>query len=167
MTSSRRSPSSNQIAEGGGGPRLLEARAQIRYNHSFLLSDCRRHRLRCLARTLSLESAVPYFTPHAINNNGVCRRCELPLDLNYEVDLWGRIQAHRKRFEGRGTGDSGRSANCALLSLQAELAVDYFEARANDDADEKLLLDTVKSYEEAYRITNNRFQGGSRRANRM
>ena len=26
--------------------------------------------------------------------------------------------------------------------------------------DEKLLLDTVKSYEEAYRITNNRFQGG-------
>ena len=47
----------------------------------------------------------------------------------------------------------------ALLSLQAELAIDYFEARSAD-AQEKLLNDTVKEYEEAYRITNNRFEGG-------
>jgi NodT family efflux transporter outer membrane factor (OMF) lipoprotein len=37
--------------------------------------------------------------------------------------------------------------------------VDYFEARSAD-AQEKLLNDTVHDYEEAYRITNNRFEGG-------
>ncbi len=46
-----------------------------------------------------------------------------------------------------------------MLSLQAELAVDYFEARSAD-AQEKLLNDTVKDFDEAYRITKNRFEGG-------
>ena len=46
-----------------------------------------------------------------------------------------------------------------LLSLQAELAVDYFELRAAD-AEKKLLIDTVAQYQEALRVTNNRFQGG-------
>jgi hypothetical protein len=49
------------------------------------------------------------------------------------------------------------------LSLQAELAVDYFEARRG--AQEKLLNDTVKYYEEAYHH-NNRFDGGSLRSRR-
>ncbi len=47
----------------------------------------------------------------------------------------------------------------AMLSLQSELAIDYFEARTAD-AQEKLLNDTVKDYEEAFRITTNRFEGG-------
>ncbi len=46
-----------------------------------------------------------------------------------------------------------------MLSLQSELAIDYFEARTAD-AQEKLLNDTVKDYEEAFRITTNRFEGG-------
>jgi NodT family efflux transporter outer membrane factor (OMF) lipoprotein len=133
--------------------RLVEARSQIRYNHSFLYP------------TIGVSPSVlgerdsnqqPYFTAPP-NNTGLAN-LTLPLDLNYEVDLWGRIRrtVNASKEETQATA---ADLQTALLSLQAELAVDYFEARAND-AEEKLLLDTVKSYEEAYRITNNRFQGG-------
>ena len=46
-----------------------------------------------------------------------------------------------------------------LLSLQAEVALDYFELRSAD-AQQKLLNDTVVQYEEALRVTTNRYTGG-------
>jgi NodT family efflux transporter outer membrane factor (OMF) lipoprotein len=143
---------SNQTLKAAAA-RLIEARSQIRYNHSFLFPT--------IGASPSVvgerySNARPYFVAPA-SNNGTAD-LQLPLDLNYEVDLWGRIRrtVNASREEAQATA---ADLQTALLSLQAELAVDYFEARAND-ADEKLLLDTVKSYEEAYRITTNRFQGG-------
>ncbi|HEY4008634.1 MAG TPA: efflux transporter outer membrane subunit, partial [Acidobacteriaceae bacterium] len=46
-----------------------------------------------------------------------------------------------------------------LLSLQAELAIDYLNLRS-DDALQQLLNDTVTQYKEAVRITRNRYNGG-------
>ena len=91
------------------------------------------------------------------NGNGV-GEIQLPLDLNYEVDLWGRVRRTVSAAREEAQASAG-DLQTALLSLQAELAVDYFEARSAD-AEEKLLNDTVKDYEEAYRITTNRFEGG-------
>jgi NodT family efflux transporter outer membrane factor (OMF) lipoprotein len=98
----------------------------------------------------------PYF--NAANANNGEGNLELPFELNYEVDLWGRIRrgVSAAREEAQA---SAADLQTALLSLQAELAVDYFEARSAD-AQEKLLNDTVHDYEEAYRVTNNRFEGG-------
>ena len=48
----------------------------------------------------------------------------------------------------------------ARLSLQAELVMDYFELRAAD-AQKQLLDETVKAFEAALRLTQNRFQGGA------
>lgn len=143
---------SNQTLKAAAA-RLVEARAQIRYNHSFLYP------------TIGASPAVagerisaqrPYFSSQLASSGEA--DLQLPLDLSYEVDLWGRIRrtVNLSKEEAQATA---ADLQTALLSLQAELAVDYFEARSND-AEEKLLLDTVKSYEEAYRITNNRFQGG-------
>jgi NodT family efflux transporter outer membrane factor (OMF) lipoprotein len=99
---------------------------------------------------------APYF--NAANANNGEGNLELPFELNYEVDLWGRIRrgVSAAREEAQA---SAADLQTALLSLQAELAVDYFEARSAD-AQEKLLNDTVHDYEEAYRVTNNRFEGG-------
>jgi NodT family efflux transporter outer membrane factor (OMF) lipoprotein len=83
---------------------------------------------------------------------------QLPLDFNYEIDLWGRIR-HGVNASREQAQASAADVQTAMLSLQAELAIDYFEARSAD-ADEKLLKDTVREYEEAYRITTNRFEGG-------
>lgn len=98
----------------------------------------------------------PYFSAASANNG--TGDIQIPFDLNYEIDLWGRVRrsVSAAREEAQA---SAADLQTALLSLQAELAVDYFEARSAD-AQEKLLNDTVKDYEEAFRITTNRFEGG-------
>jgi NodT family efflux transporter outer membrane factor (OMF) lipoprotein len=133
--------------------RLLEARAQIKFTHSFLYPT--------LGATPSIagereSNQLPYFNAPS-NNNGLAN-LQLPLDLSYEVDLWGKVRRtiNASKEEAQATA---ADLQTSLLSLQAELAIDYFEARA-DDAEAKLLDDTVQSFEEAYRVTNNRFVGG-------
>ena len=46
------------------------------------------------------------------------------------------------------------------LSLQAELAIDYFELRAAD-AQQRLLDDTVKAYSDSLELTQARLEGGA------
>jgi NodT family efflux transporter outer membrane factor (OMF) lipoprotein len=103
------------------------------------------------------SSYRPYFTVANSRGNGV-GDIQLPVDLNYEIDVWGRVRhtVNAAREEAQATAADRQTV---MLSLQAELAVDYFEARSAD-AQEKLLNDTVKYYEEAFRITTNRFEGG-------
>jgi NodT family efflux transporter outer membrane factor (OMF) lipoprotein len=98
----------------------------------------------------------PYFTTTG-PNTGVADLL-LPFQLNYEVDLWGRVRRNitAAQEESQATAADRQTA---LLSLQAELAVDYFELRAAD-AEQKLLNDTVVQYTDALRVTNNRFVGG-------
>jgi NodT family efflux transporter outer membrane factor (OMF) lipoprotein len=98
----------------------------------------------------------PYF--NATNANNGDANLILPLQVNYEVDLWGAvhrsINSAREEFQA-----TAADRETALLSIQAELAIDYFDLRAAD-AQQKLLNDTVAQYENAVRITNNRFLGG-------
>jgi NodT family efflux transporter outer membrane factor (OMF) lipoprotein len=98
----------------------------------------------------------PYFTA-ADANNGEADLL-LPLQLNYEVDLWGTLRRNitAAKEESQATAADRQTI---LLSLQAELALDYFELRAAD-AQQKLFNDTVGEYQEAVRITNNRYLGG-------
>jgi NodT family efflux transporter outer membrane factor (OMF) lipoprotein len=93
----------------------------------------------------------------AENNNGESELL-LPLQVNYEVDLWGAVRRNitAAREESQATAADRQNI---LLSLQAELATDYFELRAAD-AQQKLLNDTVLQYADFVRITNNRYIGG-------
>jgi len=83
---------------------------------------------------------------------------QLPLDLSYEADLWGRI--------GRTVEASQASAQASAadletirLSLHGDLAADYFQLRALD-TEKQLLDETVGVYEKALELTTNRYQGG-------
>ncbi len=98
----------------------------------------------------------PYFTPPTPNNG--TGDIQLPLDLSYEVDLWGQVRRQVAESKEEAQATAADLAN-VLLSLEAELAVDYFEVRAAD-AEKKLLDDTVGQYREALRVTTNRFEGG-------
>ena len=80
-------------------------------------------------------------------------------DVSYELDLWGRIRRSiaSARNEAQATA---ADLETARLSLQAELALDYFELRSAD-AQQRLLDDTVKAFQEALQFTTNRFEGGA------
>jgi NodT family efflux transporter outer membrane factor (OMF) lipoprotein len=104
------------------------------------------------------ESAnQPYF-PSTLANNGE-GNFSLPVDLNYEIDLWGRVRRGVTSAREQAQASDADLEN-ARLSLHAELALDYFGLRAAD-AQEKLLDDTVKAYESAVQLTRDRYEGGA------
>ena len=82
----------------------------------------------------------------------------LPGDVSYEIDAWGRI---RRNVEyARETAQASAADLATLnLSLEAELATDYFELRSAD-AQEKLLDSSVDDYEKTLQLTENRHNGG-------
>jgi NodT family efflux transporter outer membrane factor (OMF) lipoprotein len=99
----------------------------------------------------------PYFSNALANNGG--GNFALPVDLNYEIDLWGRIRRGVTSAREQAQA-SDADLETARLSLHSELAIDYFGLRAAD-AQEKLLDDTVKAYESAVQLTQDRFEGGA------
>jgi NodT family efflux transporter outer membrane factor (OMF) lipoprotein len=104
-----------------------------------------------------LSANQPYFPRSSVN--GGTGSFILPVDLSYEVDLWGRVRrtVSASREEAQASAADLQTAN---LSLHAELAVDYFELRTAD-AQQQLLDETVKVYADALRLTRNRFEGGA------
>jgi NodT family efflux transporter outer membrane factor (OMF) lipoprotein len=134
--------------------RFREARALIRFNNASLYPTVG---VAPFAGGLRESSNRPYFNASNSKGNGV-GDIQLPVDMNYEIDVWGRVRRTVSAAREEAQASAG-DRQTVLLSLQAELAFDYFEARSAD-AQEKLLNDTVKYYEEAYRITTNRFEGG-------
>ena len=82
----------------------------------------------------------------------------LPFDVSYQADVWGRV---RKNVESYREQAQASAADLATvnLSMHADLAIDYFQARSLD-AEEQLLNSTVKQYEQALELNENRFQGG-------
>src|ERR1700691_1698935 len=83
----------------------------------------------------------------------------LPFDLDYEIDLWGRI--HRTVAQAREEAQaSDADLETSRLSLHAELAFDYFDLRSAD-AQSKLLRDTVKAFQSALQLTEDRYNGGA------
>ena len=98
----------------------------------------------------------PYFNPPNPNHPEV--DYQVPFTINYEVDLWGRIRRTIDAAKEEAQASAGDYQNMQL-SIQSDLAVDYFELRSAD-AERKLLDETISDYQEALRITTNRFEGG-------
>jgi NodT family efflux transporter outer membrane factor (OMF) lipoprotein len=73
-------------------------------------------------------------------------------------DLWGQI---RRTIESATATAQASAADIenARLSIQGEVALDYFQLRGQD-AQKQLLDSTVKAYEEALRLTVHRYDQG-------
>jgi len=82
----------------------------------------------------------------------------LPFDFSYEVDVWGRVRLTVESYREQAQASAADLAT-VNLSMHADLAIDYFQARSLD-AEEQLLNSTVTQYEDALELTLSRFQGG-------
>lgn len=82
----------------------------------------------------------------------------LPLTLSYQVDVWGRVRRTVESYREQAQASAADLAT-VNLSMHADLAVYYFQARSLD-AEERLLNSTVKQYEQAAELTRSLYQGG-------
>jgi NodT family efflux transporter outer membrane factor (OMF) lipoprotein len=134
--------------------RLREARALVRFNRAALFPTISTS----VGASSIRESANQPFRSSGVNV-GSSGDLLLSLDMSYELDLWGRVRrtVASARREAEATA---ADLETARLSLEAELALDYFELRAAD-AQKQLLDETVTAFEAALRLTTNRFEGGA------
>ncbi|WP_454871341.1 efflux transporter outer membrane subunit [Paraburkholderia xenovorans] len=79
-------------------------------------------------------------------------------DASWEPDLWGRVSRSVEGAKAEAQA-SAADTQAALLSMQAELATDYFELRGLDQ-ERQLLDDTIEAYRQALELTQHRYAGG-------
>ena len=127
-----------------------QARAVIAINRSYLRPTV---------------STGPYITSNHVSANAptgllgaTFGNFVLPVDFNYELDLWGRIRrgitSAREQFQA-----SSADRENIKLSLQSEVAVDYFELHGLD-AEAEILANNVVAFQKALDLTKNRYEGG-------
>ncbi len=80
------------------------------------------------------------------------------LNTSWELDLWGRV---RRQVEADEANAQASAADLAgmRLSIQAELAQNYFTLRVNDTLS-KLLEATLAAYEKSLTLTRNQYASG-------
>jgi NodT family efflux transporter outer membrane factor (OMF) lipoprotein len=82
----------------------------------------------------------------------------LPFDASWEPDFWGRIRS-TVRANIYAAQASAADLENVRLSVQAELAADYFELRAQDSLKE-VFDSTVIAYQDALNLTRAQYRAG-------
>jgi NodT family efflux transporter outer membrane factor (OMF) lipoprotein len=145
-------PSNQTLKEAEANFR--QARAAIRFNRA---AEAPTIGVAPSISAVRASANQPYTSPSLVNNG--TGDFTLPVDLSYEVDLWGRIRRTVTAAKEQAQA-SAAELDTVRLSLHAEVAIDYFEVR-NADAQKQLLDDTVKAYSDALQLTKYRFEGGA------
>jgi NodT family efflux transporter outer membrane factor (OMF) lipoprotein len=145
-------PSNQTLKEAEANFR--QARAAIRFNRA---AEAPTIGVAPSISAVRASANQPYFTQSLVNNGS--GQFTLPVDLSYEVDLWGRIRRAVTASKEQAQA-SAADLDTVRLSLHAELAIDYFEVRSAD-AQKQLLDATVKAYSDALQLTQYRFEGGA------
>ena len=128
-----------------------QARAAIRFNRSNLFPT--------ISTGPSLANQrISSNRPFGFPGQAVGSDFSLPVDVSYEVDLWGRVR--RTVASAREeTQASAADLENVKLSLEADLASDYYEAHSLD-LQRQILDNTTESYQKALDLTRRRFEGG-------
>jgi outer membrane protein, multidrug efflux system len=97
-------------------------------------------------------------TGQAIGQPATYNDFTVPLDLGYEVDLWGRVRrsVESARAQAHASADD---LEAIKLSIQAEVALDYFALRALD-SEQGVLRSSVKVFSKSFDLTVDRRTGG-------
>jgi NodT family efflux transporter outer membrane factor (OMF) lipoprotein len=107
-----------------------------------------------VTRSLASSTLSPgTFTPVGKNT-----AYTIPLDISWTLDVFGQV---RRSVEANRASAQASAAAAAFsrLTLETELAVDYFQLRTLD-AQAQLLEDTAAGYEKSLELTENRYNAG-------
>jgi len=129
-----------------------QARAVLRYNRAAYYPTI-------TGGASATRNRISNHRPASIVANGITYNdYQIPLQLSYEVDVWGRVRRTVESYRDQAQASAADLAT-VNLSMHAELATDYFQARTLD-AEEQLLNSTVTQYEQALALIQSRFSGG-------
>jgi len=137
--------------------------AEARYRQALaLVSGARAELFPTLSASASQtrsRAAAGRINQSQINTGGgVVTNYNLALDASWEPDLWGRVRRNIEANEASALASAADLSN-TRLSLQAQLAQDYFQLRALD-SQQQLFNETVTAYQKALDLTNNRYASG-------
>jgi len=107
--------------------------------------------------TVNAGAAYTHSQP-AGNTSGAIDQHQVSLNAAWEVDLWGRV---RRQVESSKASAEASFADLQAmrLSMQAELALNYFQLRTLD-AQKKNLEQAIAAYGKALELTQNRYRAG-------
>ncbi len=130
-----------------------QARAALRYNRADYYPTVTAGPSGTRTRT-SAHRPPPNSVFNGITDNDFV----LPFDVSYQADVWGRVRRNVESYREQAQASAADLAT-VNLSMHADLAVDYFQARSLD-AQEQLLNSTVDQYKQALQLNQSRFDGG-------
>jgi NodT family efflux transporter outer membrane factor (OMF) lipoprotein len=129
-----------------------QARAQLRYARADFFPTI-------TAAPSATRNKISSHRPASVVANGITYNdFQIPFELSYQIDLWGRVRRTVESYRDQAQASAADLA-AVNLSMHAQLALDYFQARTLD-AEEQLLNSTVTQYEQALQLIENRFAGG-------
>ncbi len=106
----------------------------------------------------STRSVNPTSAGGQRSTGGVNKLDSVTLDASWEPDLWGAVRRNVEASRANAQA-SAATLEDTRLSLQSELAIDYFQLRGLD-ATAKLLTETVDAYQKALTLTQNQYKVG-------
>jgi NodT family efflux transporter outer membrane factor (OMF) lipoprotein len=129
-----------------------QARALLRYNRAAYFPTI-------TAGANASRNKISSNRPPSLTTNGrTYSDFQIPLELSYEVDVWGRVRRTVESYREQAQASAADLAT-VNLSMHAQVALFYFQARVLD-AEEQLLNSTVTQYEQALELIQNRYAGG-------
>jgi NodT family efflux transporter outer membrane factor (OMF) lipoprotein len=129
-----------------------QARALLRYNRAAYFPTLS-------AGANASRNKISNNRPPSLTTNGrTYNDYQIPFELSYEVDVWGRIRRTVESYREQAQASAADLAT-VNLSMHAQVALFYFQARVLD-AEEQLLNSTVTQYEQALELIQNRYAGG-------
>jgi NodT family efflux transporter outer membrane factor (OMF) lipoprotein len=140
---------------------LVQAAAQFRQARA-LVQEARSGYLPTVSAGASLtrsQSPSGFINQNqAVTARGPGNSYRLSLDAVWELDMWGRV---RRTVESNNAGAQASAADLQSLrlSIQAELAQNYFQLRALD-MQKQLFEDTIAAYQRSLTLTQNQYTAG-------
>jgi NodT family efflux transporter outer membrane factor (OMF) lipoprotein len=135
---------------------FLSARAVVKQNRAQFFPNATFNPSVTRSRQSAFRSPTTQFNTnaHPVQSD----QYSLPIDASWEPDLWGRVRNTVSASKSQAQASLADLEN-TRLTVQSEVAADYFQIRSLD-AQKKLLDDAVRAYQESVNLTTVRHDTG-------